>query len=182
MSTLNDIDSEISKSVGKLEILISELLFTEICNFKLNESHVHEIPWGSLKYSGIYLIEIKNNKKHHSFSSWLEEFRKKWEDEKYHKKWTPSLKKKRAEKHVELKEWIPIYIGKSKKIEGRIHEHIFKEIHKTTFALKLNARLNLKNETFRLQTIKCDVKNYDMLVPFIESNLRDKINPIIGKQ
>tara|TARA_R110002051_G_scaffold321505_1_gene409360 strand:- start:308 stop:553 length:246 start_codon:yes stop_codon:yes gene_type:complete len=81
-----------------------------------------------------------------------------------------------------LTEWIPIYIGKSKRIEGRIHEHIFKELHKTTFALKLNARENMENEKFRLKTIKCEIENYNMIVPAIEAQLRNRINPLIGKQ
>ena len=92
------------------------------------------------------------------------------------------LKKKRIVEHSELTEWIPIYIGKSKRIEGRIHEHIFKELHKTTFALKLNARENMENEKFRLKTIKCEIENYNMIVPAIEAQLRNRINPLIGKQ
>jgi len=75
-----------------------------------------------------------------------------------------------------------LYIGKSRNIGSRIHGHIYKELHKTTFALKLQARKNLKNEIFRLKTIRIDVKNYDAIVPRIEWQLRNKINPLIGKQ
>lgn len=160
----------------------SDEKLNKICEFKLNKIHIPEIPWGTLKYPGIYLIEIKNDKKFSSFESWVVNFKNEWEDEKYLKCFTPNLKKKRIKQHTNLEEWIPIYIGKSKKIEGRIHEHIFKELHKTTFALKLNARENLENDKFRLKTIKCEVDNYDLIVPIIESQLRNKINPLIGKQ
>lgn len=65
---------------------------------------------------------------------------------------------------------------------GRVKEHIFKELGKNTFALKLMERTNLKNETFRLSTIKLEVENYDWIVPVIENSLRNRINPIIGRQ
>ena len=75
-----------------------------------------------------------------------------------------------------------MYIGKSKKISSRIHQHIYKEIEKTTFALKLNAREHTKKEIFKLSVIKIPSENYDWIVPTLERSLRDKINPIIGKQ
>jgi len=182
MNEIDRIDKELTISVNALTKEVENLIFNEICEFNLNKTHIPEIPWGTLKYPGIYLLEIKNNEKFNSFESWVTDFKEKWEDEKYLKCFTPNLKKKRIEKHTELKEWIPIYIGKSKKIEGRIHEHIFKELNKTTFALKLNARENIENERFRLKTIKCEVDNYNLIVPSIESQLRNKINPLIGKQ
>lgn len=182
MNEINRIDYEISVVANKLKEVVRNLTFQEICEFKLNKEHIPEIPWGTLNYPGIYLIEIKNNGNSDSFETWVENFKLEWEDKKYLKSFTPNLKKKRILQHSELKEWIPIYIGKSKDIEGRIHEHIFKELHKTTFALKLNARENLENQRFRLKTIKCEVENYNMIVPAIEAQLRDRINPLIGKQ
>ena len=182
MTEIKKIDSIMTKQLDSLKELIVGLSFTEICTFKLNQNHIKEIPWGTLKYPGIYLIEIKNNGEFKSFDLWIKKFKTEWEDEKYLKRFTPNLKKKRIKKHSELTEWIPIYIGKSKQIEGRIHEHIFKELNKTTFALKLNARENLINETFRLSTIRCEVYNYNSIIPVIESELRNRINPLIGKQ
>jgi len=182
MTEIEKIDKAITINVKALEKEVEKITFNEICEFKLNNVHIPEIPWGTLKYSGIYLIEIKNNGKYSSFESWICDFKTKWEDEKYLKCFTPNLKKKRIKEHADLGKWIPIYIGKSKKIEGRIHEHLFKGLHKTTFALKLNARENLHKDKFRLKTIKCDVDNYDVVLPIIESQLRNKINPLIGKQ
>lgn len=182
MNELNRIDNEISIAAKKLEEAVKNLRFEEICEFNLNKVHIPEIPWGTLNYPGIYLIEIKNNGNSDSFETWVESFKLEWEDKKYLESFTPNLKKKRIIQHSELKEWIPLYIGKSKRIEGRIHQHIFKELDKTTFALKLNARQNLENQKFRLKTIKCEVENYNMIVPAIEAQLRNRINPLIGKQ
>lgn len=182
MERIKAIDKVITTSVAALKKEIELLNFNEICEFKLNKEHIPEIPWGTLNYPGIYLLEIKNNGKFDSFETWVNDFKKKWEDEAYRRWFTPNLKKKRIEKHTSLEEWIPIYIGKSKRIEGRVHEHIFKELTKTTFALKLNAREHLQSEIFRLKTIKCEVENYDLILPIIESELRDRINPLIGRQ
>jgi hypothetical protein len=94
----------------------------------------------------------------------------------------PNTKKIRIQKHLELTDYIPMYIGKSKRIKGRVYEHIFKDINKTTSALKLKARENIKNETFRLSFLRIDTNNYDWIVPVIEKTLRNKLNLIIGKQ
>lgn len=182
MSGIQLVDNNITESVKLLEIIAEELQFQEVCEFKLNKDHIAEIPWGGLKYSGLYLIEIKNQEIFTNFSDWVLDFESKWTDKKYFQSYTSSLKKKRIQKHTELTKWVPLYIGKSKKIEGRIREHLFKELHKKTFALKLSSRDNLFSETFRLKTLRCDVKNYGVIIPILESYFRDKINPIIGRQ
>ncbi|MFV0571703.1 MAG: hypothetical protein ACK5M1_04620 [Xanthomarina gelatinilytica] len=182
MSKLNEVDTIITESKQLIEQAIPHLQFTEICEFKLNKHHIKEIPWDTLKYAGLYLIEIKNQGKFNTFQEWVADFELKWADERYLKSFTSNLKKKRINEHTELKDWIPLYIGKSKKIEGRVHEHLFKELYKTTFALKLNARDNLFDEAFRLKTLRCDVTNYNVIMPILESKFRDKINPIIGRQ
>jgi len=177
------IDKQVTDYLKSLEAQAAELEFTILGDeFKLNVDNIPEIPWHTFHYPGVYLLEIKNNTKFEDFTSWLNYFEPKWADPKYIASYTSNLKQKRTSKHKELKDWIPLYIGKSKDIEGRVHEHIFKELHKTTYALKLNARENLFNETFRISTIKIDLLNYGALMPIIESTLRDKINPIIGKQ
>ena len=93
-----------------------------------------------------------------------------------------NLRKVRINQHTELKELIPMYIGKSKQIGGRVRQHIYKELGKPTFALKLNARENMRNKTFRLNVIRVPPENYDWVMPVIEKTLRNRINPIIGRQ
>ena len=181
MEKIKSIDYELKKQFETLNQIIGEVDFNEILEFKLDEAG-NKIPWNDIVYPGIYLLEIKNNSTHLSFNEWVDNFKSEWEDEEYLRRFTPNLKKMRIKAHKELNDWIPLYIGKSKNIGSRIHEHIYKELEKTTFALKLMARRNLRNETFRLKTIKIEVENYDAIVPRIEWQLRNRINPIIGKQ
>ena len=75
-----------------------------------------------------------------------------------------------------------IYIGKSKNISKRVYEHIFLELNKKTFAMKLFARENLIDEIFRLSAIRIEIKNYDAIIPIVESELRNRFNPLIGRQ
>lgn len=175
---------EINNKFTQLKTELSEfaetLEFTEICEFSMND--LSQIPWDNLNISGIYKIDIKNNGIYSDFPNWINEFREKWEDLQYKRKFVPNIKTKRIKMHNELQEWIPLYLGKSKKISSRIHQHIFKEMEKTTFALKLYARENIKDETYKLSIIEIQNENYDFIIPFVEKKLRDKINPIIGKQ
>lgn len=179
--SLEEIDENITFQFNKLSELIDTMHFKVIAKFKTSEA-ADKIPWDNIVYQGLYFIEIKNDKRFNNFDNWLSDFKMRWEDEKYLKRFTPNIKKVRTSAHTELRDWIPIYIGKSKNIRSRIHGHIYKELHKTTFALKLKARENLNDEIFRISTIKIDVKNYESIVLRIESEFRNRINPIIGKQ
>lgn len=84
---------------------------------------------------------------------------------------------------VKLNQWIPLYIGKSKNISKRLQEHVFsKDMNAKTYALKLSHRKNLMGKSFRITAIEVNVKNYDLILPVLESTLRNRINPIIGRQ
>lgn len=178
---IESIDNEINRQLELLKEEVKLIDLQEVCEFKLDEA-AEKIPWNDLVYKGIYLFEIKNDERFSDFNSWINDFKETWEGKDYKYKFTPNTRKVRIKAHNELKEWIPIYIGKSRNIGQRIREHIFKELHKSTFALKLMARSNLKGNTFRLKVLKVEVKNYDSIVPKIEWQLRDRINPILGKQ
>ncbi len=182
MQKILNIDKEMSSYIKDIILESDKLHLNVLCEFKLDKNNIKDIPWETFHYPGIYLFEIKNNNRFKDFDSWVSNFKSEWMNPKYVKCFTPNLTKKRMQAHKTLNEWIPIYIGKSKSIESRVHEHIFKELKKTTFALKLNSRDNLYNEIFRLRTIKIDLTNYDSIMPLIESTLRDKINPILGRQ
>jgi hypothetical protein len=178
---LQKIDSEINKQLELLKEEVKLIDLEDICEFKLDDAG-DKIPWDDLVYKGIYLFEIKNDNRFTDFKEWINDFKEIWETDDYRYKFTPNTKKLRIKAHKDLNDWIPIYIGKSRNVGSRIHGHIYKELNKTTFALKLLARTNLKNQTFRLKAIKVDVHNYDSIVPKIEWQLRNRINPIIGKQ
>lgn len=181
MDQLKLINIKLRELNSELISLANSIDFKKICEFDL-ENCATNIPWNDIVFSGIYQIEIKNDAKFNDFTSWVNNFRDEWEDPKYKKHFVANLRKVRIAKHSELNDWIPIYIGKSKQIGGRIHQHIYKELGKPTFALKLNARENMRNYTFRLSVIKVSPENYDWVMPVFEKTLRNKINPIIGRQ
>lgn len=179
MINLKEIDSELCVQFNLLEKMIGEIQFTIISEFDVNNAN---IPFNDLNYSGIYLIEIKCNNINEPVESWIDELKLRWEDERYKKKWTPNFTKVRYENHKVLQEWMPLYLGKSKKISSRIKNHLYKELSKPTSALKLMSRKNIKDERFRLKIVEINVVNYNEIVTKIEWLLRKKINPIIGKQ
>ena len=178
---IKTIDEEITKQLELIRVFTDELYFTEICQFELNE-RLESIPWTILAHSGLYLIEVKNNDSFPVFEEWVSDFKFRWEHKDYLRKFTPNFKLKRIKAHTKLEEWIPLYIGKSKNIKSRLHGHIYKDLSKTTFAMKLLARENMKKEIFKISVINLDLKNYDAIIPVIENNLRNRINPLIGKQ
>jgi hypothetical protein len=75
-----------------------------------------------------------------------------------------------------------VYLGKSKRVNKRLWEHVNLPIEKPTTALKLASRTNMNLNDFRFSTIKIEVVNYDLIMPQLESSLRDKHNPLLGRQ
>lgn len=181
MNILEPINIKLDEAKRDLVAFARTLEFQQICEFDL-ESCGTTIPWKDIVFPGIYFIEIKNDLIHETFPAWVDNFRIEWEHQDYKRHFVSNLRKVRINQHTELNEWIPMYIGKSKQIGGRVHQHIYKELGKPTFALKLNARENMRDKTFRLSVIKVPHENYDWVMPVIEKTLRDKLNPIIGRQ
>lgn len=132
-------------------------------------------------YAGLYLIEMAAPLGSGDLDSWARQFVETWDDPRY-KHFTPSTKKKRLSRHSELKDWMPLYLGKAKNIGKRVWEHIHLSMEQPTTALKLNARHNLKDASFRLSTLAVPVKNYDIILPIMEAGFRNMINPIVGRQ
>lgn len=174
------IDEKISAIQTELSQYAESLNFNELCEFSMNT--VQNIPLEDLNCQGLYLIEIKNDFRHHIFKDWAEDFCFRWTDPLYVKKWVSNPKKMRLSRHKELKNWIPIYIGKSKKIKDRILEHIYLKLDQPTTGLKLNVRENMREEIFRISYINIPTMNYDWVMPKLEKILRDRLNPIIGRQ
>ncbi|MTG99269.1 hypothetical protein GJV76_14240 [Myroides sp. BIT-d1] len=131
---------------------------------------------------GIYFFEIKNNFMFDDIELWKEDFINRWEDDIYKHRFVPNTRKVRLNKLNENKEWIPLYLGKSRNVSSRIKEHINKELEKNTFAMKLKARENFREELFRVSVLEIDVTHYDWIVPLVEKELRNIYNPIVGKQ
>lgn len=174
------IDQKITLLQIELQEYAQSLKFEQLCEFSMK--NLETIPWEKLNFQGLYLIEIKNDLKHNVFKEWSEEFCCRWQDPLYVKKWVSNPKKMRLSKHTELKDWIPLYIGKSKKIKDRLYEHIHLKLDQPTTGLKLKIRENMQNEVFRVSFINMPTQNYDWVMPKFEKILRDRINPIIGRQ
>jgi len=182
MTQFEIINSKIKVLTNEIEEYARGLEFVPKCEFTLENCNI-SIPWNDIKGKGVYFIEIKNNGNFNDFNSWVENFRIEWEALIYKDKFVSNLKKKRIiGQGTKFDEWIPLYIGKSNNISGRVWEHIHKRLDQKTFALKLNAREHAKKETFRLSVIQIPTDNYNMIMPVIENTLRKKLNPIIGKQ
>ena len=145
-------------------------------------------------YPGIYRIDVSTAGSTDDFAAWIETFQAEWAHEDFKKKFTANFKLKRIAFHrklseqrriahgTQLSEWMPLYIGKSQKVGARVLEHIQLGLDKTTFALKLNARPSMTNRKFRLHAIELRVKNYNLVAPVLESALRERFHPLIGKQ
>lgn len=135
--------------------------------------------------SGIYLIEIKIIENYSNFDEWLEEFIKVLNHDEYKNSHVPSMMITRCNFHkkIKLAEWFPLYIGKSKNISGRIKQHFELKLNQKTTGLKLMIRKEFDGKIFRVSTIVLDViSNYDVIAPQFEKQMRDKVNPILGRQ
>lgn len=181
MEEIKKIDQALETQLKKLEDLAQELEWKVVGEFRVNDDFAL-LPLADLRYMGVYLIEVKNDSHPDDFGGWFEIFEEKWEDEKYLKKRTPRLIKKRVRSSVKRRAWIPLYLGKSSNIRSRIEGHVNLKLEQATYALKLNARKNLCDYTFRLSTIRLDVDSYDAIMPVVESCLREREQPLIGRQ
>ncbi len=179
LKNLNDEIENFAKSL-KFQIVVQEFTFS-----KLTEDLITE-QIKKIDFQGIYFLEIHKGSEISDFENWRQNFEKKWKKDIVKK--SPLISPKRLKnnsKFIDFNtvEWLPFYIGKSQNIKKRIKEHLYSlSIESSTSALKLNHRINLHEEIFRLSIVKIDTKHYDLVMHKVEQVLRDKYNPIIGKQ
>lgn len=176
MKRLYAIDETLSSLFAPFEKISSEIELPFICHLSDEQTIAQQ------KYPGIYRIDVLTKGVESELKPWVDAFRSEWEHEDFKKRFTPNLKEKRIAGHNKLLEWMPIYLGKSKNVAGRVLEHINLPLHKTTFALKIKARPSMSARQFRLHAIELRVKNYDILAPALEAALRNRFHPLIGKQ
>lgn len=182
METIHELDRLLTDFSSNLKNLTKDLELRSLGEFKiLDFENIQELV-NECNFKGLYFFEIKNNYKFLNIEDWKSDFIHRWEDERYLWKFVPNSRKSRLQRLVDSQDWIPLYIGKSKKVSSRINEHIKKELHKNTFAMKLQARENFHNEIFRISVLEVNVEHYDWIVPLFEKGLRDIYNPIVGKQ
>lgn len=176
MQRLIKLDKELSSLFADFNDIANELEMKDICDLS------DEATIAQQSYAGIYRIDVSTAGSSAEVAEWIKAFQVEWEHEAYLKKSTPSLIKKRISKHKQLSEWMPLYLGKAEKVGERVLGHINGKLNTTTYALKLKARVNMNNKKFRLLTLAVPVTNYGLIVPTLESALRDRFHPILGKQ
>lgn len=187
MESFKTIEESLEKLNAEIKYFAESksLVFKVIMSFTLNGEVTLEEKLESLNVKGIYFFEIKKDDKFQSFDAWCKDFQDKWIKDiitKTPKIATGRLKASSQSEEINSLEWIPFYIGKSEKIKKRVIEHITKPISSTTSALKLIERKSLHGVEFRLSVIEIDTDYYDLVMHKIEQVLRNKFNPIIGKQ
>jgi hypothetical protein len=178
MKNLKDLDRGLSKLKKQFQGIAHGVTFTYVCSLADSKQIAEQI------YRGIYLIEIQTAGPRLSFSTWRTQFEVSWNAPLLKHAFTPSTKKKRMDAHSSLKSWMPLYIGKSKKIFHRIGEHVALGLADRTFALKLNLRPQINLRHLRLSTVDFDklgIRNYDVVAPKLERALREMHNPVVGQ-
>lgn len=178
MKRIIGLDSQLTELFADFDQVACGLKFKNICLLDDLDTVAKQT------YAGIYRIDIATDSSTESSRDWIEELRGEWEHEDFKKRFTSNFKKKRIEHHSKkpLAKWMPLYVGKSKHIDKRVLEHVSLGLDKNTFALKIAARPSMANRSFRLQTLRCDARNYNLIMPRLESAIREHIHPLIGKQ
>jgi hypothetical protein len=176
MHRLIEMDRQLSEALAPLRDVAATINMPFVCPLR------EEATIAQQKYPGLYRIDIQTAGAYTNVAEWIAAFQAEWEHEDFKKSFTPNLKKKRICGHHALPEWMPLYLGKSKNVGRRVLEHINLPLNKTTFALKLKARPCMTRRTFRLHALQVQVHNYDVIAPALESELRDRLHPLIGKQ
>lgn len=184
------VDKKISRQLRKIQkdSFAKEL----ICEFDRNVLPVHiggnnnalvDIPDGH----GIYLFEAKFRKEKVQRETFVEYFNSLWNKDRASIIHYPAIIKSRialVQKNFNKKQWVPIYLGKTEHLNRRINAHINLGPDKKTFALKLAARKKtLCYVSFRVKYIKIrNTQETQILLSKIETVLRRKIGPILGRQ
>jgi hypothetical protein len=173
---IHEIDRKLTRVFANFATIASELEFERVCRLGSRGG------LDSLDCPGIYLIEIHSGSTQTDLKDWLATLKSTWDREEFRQCFVPTCKIGRMNAHSELQRWMPLYIGKSKRMKHRIEEHIDLPLAARTFALKLRERRLFESNKFQLKVLRLPVSNYDVIAPKLESALRKRFNPIVGKQ
>jgi hypothetical protein len=186
----------IEAELEKIKQIALNSEFEEVCRFKVDDDDTAMFDAVADKMKGIYLLEIRRDDQQ-DYVDWINSFTKKFRgldgaEKCFLHQFTPNIIEKRKYLHKEENnEWIPFYMGKSKNIKERIKTHVFSELGRPPFALKLKGRRDKEDkfvfhdEEFRLKVLylsDVEDKVYDAVVTHFEKELRKKFSPIVGKQ
>jgi len=176
---IEDIDSALIKIDTDLKKYADTVNFIDINEFTLDalQGNVCDSKYN---VNGIYRFDILVEDPTVDVQGWLIQFTEDWKNPDVI--WVPGIKKNRMLFHTEYKKWMPIYIGKSKWVGKRINEHLHQKTQANTFGMKLMGRTNLYGRKFKVSWIPLGVTHYNLIAPTVEGYLRNRFNPIIGKQ
>lgn len=145
------------------------------------------------KMCGLYYLEVKFEDNFEQFTnkkSLIDKIAVDWKEGCSGK--CPKINKERMGtrdiKSYKNRKWIPFYLGKSKELDNRLEEHLTgAEKGEGTYKLNLQHNNNelFKNAKYRVKIIEVkELKEdkYYWVLTRIESELREKLNPICGKQ
>lgn len=172
---VSDIDDLVEPLKAGLDEFIKEMTFRPLCDL-YDKDKVRK-----QNYNGLYLIEV-STKGHKDLNDWINYFVGVWDRDDFSKSFTSTTKIRRIRKHSKLKKWMPMYLGKSSNVASRLLQHIELPKEKRTFALKFEARNNIQGIKFRVSVIKLNSCNYGFISSHLESGMRNRLNPIVGKQ
>ncbi|SKC07962.1 hypothetical protein SAMN05660841_04077 [Sphingobacterium nematocida] len=172
---LNSIDFD---KANLIEFTLSDKLKDEFQNISKGRGlYFFEMQ---IPTSGNYIRSVVNNN--------FRNFNEIWRHESVFHMWSPGVKKRRcdvANKKMDSYlngEWIPFYLGKSECLFDRINQHVFQDQNQRTFGMKLHSRENIYGLKFRVSTLEVNAQNhYKMILPYLETHFRNKLNPIIGQ-
>jgi hypothetical protein len=135
---------------------------------------------------GLYYLEAKFP---FNTAEELEEFGEKWGRirAKNVPRAMPRYYPNKAKNHkrpIVAGEYIPFYLGKRLDLKKRLTEHIMGEEDSGTYSLKLRSRPDIiKGVEFQFGFLSIPVhRDGYFCVELLEHAIRDRINPIIGKQ
>lgn len=161
---------------------IEEILIVILDSINLSRSDLSNEIEINNKF-GIYAFFIRPNEVYKN----CESVNKVWNIKPF--KNFPKLIKKRFEQCEAENGWFPFYIGKSEKLGSRIKEHLNHPSQHTTYGLKLKERTEfLKNNQIEvgywtlpeMEGVPREIRQF--IITNLESRLREKMKPWIGKQ
>jgi len=183
----NQVKTNSIRSISPLR----EKAFIEDCISRLNKKvkiHFRNDAWCSKLFdsAGIYLFWAKFA----AYGKDLSDFQNKWKSANEVISYYPKFNKKRALQTItqyKSNQYLPFYLGKSENIRSRVKQHVFLDGNKTTYALKLKAicekQTIIDQSLFFVSQLSFPFSNESyFLLNIVETELRNKLNPIIGKQ
>lgn len=178
MVNVNDFIDELSSLLSKIDSEVDHIEKELVATKK----PIHSFVRGE-NVPGVYVFFIKPKLEINIYG-----FEDKWIDKKIIN--YPKIVRSRFQVSTqEKKETYTLYLGKSEKVDSRINEHLTHTSQITTYSLKLIDRLELikDNDLYyssyeMKELVGLDSSIIQFVITRIESKLRSKMNPWVGKQ